>query len=135
MWTSATLSVHPTMLEIGVSGVVLVEIDEISSFSSFGVKLVVIDHISGAVMVAEGVDVSEEVTDSVGEEKLAIFDEISAVEFIFEFFSAISGEHQGLQHGYMNGRTRFEVLRHSDLGLSTCSFQRGCINDVGTCLY
>ena len=99
MWTSATLSVHPTMLEIGVLGVVLVEIDEISIFSSFGVKLAIVDHIYGAVIVVDGAGEFEEVMDGIGEEKTVLLCSILLVVapvvpiIVFFLFSKSTGDH------------------------------------------
>lgn len=49
--------------------------------------MAVVDRVSKAMIVVEGIVESEEVKDSVDEEKTGIFGEISLVGLIFDFFS------------------------------------------------
>ena len=48
--------------------------------------MAVFDRVSRAVVVVDGAGKFEEVTDGVGEEKIAVFSQISLVESIFKFF-------------------------------------------------
>ena len=52
------------------------KIDEFPTFSTFGVKPAIFEHISRVVEVVVGVVESKEVADGVDEEKTVVFDEI-----------------------------------------------------------
>ena len=59
----------PTMLEIGVCGVVWVAIDSILTFLTFWVKQAIVDCILRAVVVMEGAGEFNGVMDGVGNKK------------------------------------------------------------------
>jgi hypothetical protein len=67
------------VVEIGVPGVIGVEIGEFSTLSRFSAESAVADRILRAVVLVESSTGSNVVADSVCEEKIAVLGEISLV--------------------------------------------------------